>query len=237
MSYNAITLATLKTRLAERYESSAFWTGEEARLAINEGLRFWNLLTGTWKTRITLDTAASTWEYALPASMLYRMRVEWDGHPLSPSGLFDLDYGRPSWMTETTASGGSVPTQPIIWAPISLQLIAIWPSDAVPHHTLTLDGVANTPILVADGDFLDLGEETVSLLLDYALHVLSFTRGGIWFQATMPALQRFLTAAAEENRLIKTSQIYRRMMGLDLHRKYQPLSDPEIPVLLGGSQG
>jgi hypothetical protein len=236
MAYQSLTLATLKTRLAERYEGSPFWTAPEETAAINEGLRFLNLLTGFWKTRITLDTAASTWEYALPASMLYRMRVEYDGHPLSPSGLFDLDYGRPTWMTETTASGGDVPTRPTIWVPISLQLIAIWPSDAVPHHTLTLDGVANTPILVADGDYLDLGDEQVSLLLDYALHVLSFTRGGVWFQATMPALQRFLAAAAEENRLIKTSQIYRRMMGLDVHRKYQPLSDPEIPVLLGGAQ-
>ena len=60
MTYTAITLADLKVDMAQRYDESIFWTAEEARLAINEALRDWNLLVGRWSRRLTLSTGAGT---------------------------------------------------------------------------------------------------------------------------------------------------------------------------------
>ena len=90
----------------------------------------------------------------------------------------------------------------------------------MPHHaaggnTLTVDGVSATPVVVEDGDTVDLGDETLNVILGYALHALSFKKGGAYFANTGPLFKAFLLDAAEVNGLIKTTTLYRRLMGLD----------------------
>jgi hypothetical protein len=215
MAYQSFTWSAIRQRLRERLELKAFWSDDELLVAFNEALSVWNLATGYWRTRVTQPTIAGQYDYALPASMLYRMRITVNNLPLTSTNREDLNQGRYTWRAETTASGGSVPTRPMIWAPIDLYTFLIWPADAVGGATLTIDGVAATPVLVHDGDFVDLGEELFTTLLGYALHVLTFKKGGPAFQATLPLFQTFLAEAAEENSQIKTSQIFRRVMGLD----------------------
>ena len=223
MTYTAITLADLKVDMAQRYDESIFWTAEEARLAINEALRDWNLQVGRWSRRLTLSTGAGTVEYALGTTMLYSTRVSISQVPLHPTSLLELDLGRPTWRSETTASGGAVPTVPTLWAPVSLQRLAIWPATSgVGVNNLIVDGVANTPILVEDADLLDLGEELHDPLLDYALHVVAFKEGGARWQATLPYFTTFLQLAAEENALLKASKAFRRFAGLDRRLDMQP---------------
>lgn len=223
MSYQAHSLADLRVLLAAKYDSTPFWTDEEARLALNEGLRLWNLLVAQWRTQLTLDTDANTYDYGLDASLLYRTRVTWNGKPLRVTSLTGLDRARRAWMTETTVSGGDVPTRPVLWAPVSLYVIRIWPADAVADNTLTLDGVSATPVLVADGDFLDLGDELLNNLLGYALHTVSFKRGKPGMDATMALFQAYLKAAAQQNGMITASKVYRKFMGLDRQREQVPL--------------
>ena len=214
--YEAITRAELVGRLQEFYEGVPFWTTTEAQDALNEGLRFWNALTGRWKTRVVIETSpVLTTTYALPTTLTYRARVTFNGQPMSPSSREDLLSGRPRWYLETTASGGDVPTVPTLWAPRSLRTIDIWPMDAVGHNSLTLDGVEDTPTLESDTDYVDLAEADISNLLGYCLHAVSLKKGGPWFAATMSYFLQFLEAAGEENDLILTSQLYRRVMGLD----------------------
>lgn len=221
--YTALTFADLKTRLAARYESVPFWSATEAGNAINEGLLTYGMLTGRWKRRIALATSPMDYELGLPDTMVYRMRVTFDGQPLSPTTLFDLDHGRPNWRKETTASGGAVPTRPTLWAPISLMLIYVWPMVTTVPHSWGLDGVSATPTLVDDADTVDLAEADVSVLLGFALHVLTYKKGGPWFAATLPYYQQFLRAAGEENSRITTSQFYRRAMG----------NDPSLAPIIG----
>ena len=209
------TWSTIRERLTEKAEHKPFWDATEARDAFNEALLCWNLLTGTWKTRLTLTTVAGQFDYAIPMIMLYRMRMTFDTQPLSPASREELNNGRHTWRGETTASGGDVPTRPMVWAPISLQLFYLWPADAAGGHTLTLDGVSATPVVVEDGDTVDLSEEQLSTLLGYGLHALTFKKGGPAFAATLPLFAQFLADAADQNDLIKTSQVYRRVMGLD----------------------
>jgi hypothetical protein len=154
--------------------------------------------------------------------------------PLHPTSILELDLGRPTWRGETVASGGSVPTVPLLWAPVSLQQIVIWPATAGGTDDLTADGVSNTPVLVEDADFVDLGDEQVDILVDMALHVAAFKEAGPRWRATRPYYATFLQEAAKENGLLKANQAYRRAAGLDTRRWMQPAQDApnQLTVLI-----
>lgn len=232
MPYDQVTLAELRTRLEARYEATPFWTAPEATLAINETLRTWNLLTGRWVRRVTIPTTPNSYDYALPSSLTYRSRLLFDERPLSPTSREGLNNGRVNWRQETTATGGDVPARPLLWAPVSLTYIYLWPADAAGHHSLTIDGISRTPILVADGDYVDLGQDDFSWLLGCALHLLAFKKGGAFFASTLPAWQAFLRAAGQENALIVTSVAYRRYLGLD-RRDLKPLRSTAVRNTMG----
>lgn len=227
MPYTTTTLADLQTLMIQRWDQVVFWTAEEARLALNEALRDWNLLTGRWRTRVSLDVLANNPEIDLPASMTYGMRVTTAaGSPLTPTSLLELDLALPPWRFQTTASGGSVPLAPTLWAPLSLTRVAIWP--AYPFDLpagLLADGVLRTPVLVLPSDVVNLGDEIIDVIADMALHVAAFKEAGHRWRATRPYFDAFLQAAAEENGLLKQNQAYRRWAGLDRRRDLQPTKD------------
>lgn len=235
MAYQRITLADLKVSMASRWDQSLFWTDEEARTALNEALRDWNLLTGYWRARLALSTVAPVLgvpvvEYALGATLTYGMRVRKTA-ALHPTSILELDLARPTWRSETTASGGDVPTTPTLWAPQSLQTIVIWPAVAVAGVSdLLIDGVAATPVLVTDASFIDITDETVLILVDYAVHIAAFKEGGARWAATKPMWTAFLQAAAEENALLKASQAFRRAAGLDRRRDLQKTTAPPTQI-------
>lgn len=213
MPYTAITRADLRTRLTQFLEGKPFWTATEANAAINESLRAWNFLTGRWQTRLVLETTPGMREVALPTSIVYQTRLTWNGRPMEPTSVFDLDQGRRAWRIEGSGDDG-VPDRPLFWAPESLQLLYLWPADTPGHNSLVIDGTAATPVLLTDGAFVDLSEADISCLLGYAFHVLSFKKGGQWFANSLRYYRAFLEHAAEENDLLSTSQVYRRYMGL-----------------------
>lgn len=238
MPYNSVDLTTLRTRLKERYDSVPFWTDDEARRALNETLRVWNAITGFWRQRVNATANMNDPYVTLDGTMVHRTRVELNNVPLDPTSVFELDCVHPNWRGETVASGGSVPTTPVLWAPISMTLFVIWPaSDVVQSNAIQVDGVRATPILVNAGDFVDIGEEEFSTLLGYAVHRLTLKLGGPRFQATMPLYKQFLAAAAERNDHFAASSFYRRVMGLDTHRIWVPVMVPtqvRTPALEGG---
>jgi hypothetical protein len=216
MAYAVITLSELRVRLRAKRDGILQWTVEEERLAINEALRTWNFLTGRWRRRAAQNTGIGTVEYALPATMIYGMRVTVNGTPLTVTSVTELDLMRPTWRAETVTAGGLVPTAPTLWAPQSLQRIVIWPQMAsVVVNGLSADGVSATPVLDEDGDFIDLGQEFIDLFLNFCLHLLSFKIGGPAWTATRPFYLQFLQAAADENGILKANQKFRRWAGLN----------------------
>ena len=55
------TLASLKSRLQERVgNNTVFWTTDEVRDALNEGICFWQALTGEWVTKVSVDAATES---------------------------------------------------------------------------------------------------------------------------------------------------------------------------------
>lgn len=227
MPYQSVTLAMLKTRLAERYESSAFWTAEEARLVINEALRVWQLLTAYWKTQLSVSTpAASPW-VTIPNTAFLPLRVQWGatGKSLLQGSLASFDYGRSTWEHETTATAG-LPSTPTDWAPAGARLIAIWPADNAGGNTLLVDVAATTPVLVADGDFIDISGAELNAILGFALHLLAFKEGGTRFAATIVHRVAFYNQAAELNSRLRASAFFKKFLTLDRHRYEVPFQWP-----------
>lgn len=217
--YQNYTLTDMLTQLSYKFEDVPFWVEAEAIDALNEALLMWNVLTGFWKETITLTGTATNWDYALPDSMVFGMRVLYNGKILSQASLSDMDNGKPGWQSQITTSGGNVPTSPQIWLPLSIDMIAIWPAPAVTGGIITVDGVMATPQLVAPGDFINIGNEELGAILGYALHALAFKEGGARFQSTMEYFKEFLQAAAEENDQLTESSEFRNFIGTDQNRQ------------------
>jgi hypothetical protein len=243
MSYQQVTLATLQARLADRYEAVPYWTPEEARRALNEGLRIYSAATGFWRTIVSVPTVSGDPFVALPGSLVQAARVTWNGLPLEPITLDDLDWGIRNWQHVTTATPGA-PPRPVYWARVSLTLLAIYPADAFASvggtHALQVNGVRATPILVNAGDFVDLGQEQFDVLLAYAQHVLAFKIGGQALVDTYPGWLAFLRAAARENRQFAASSFYRQVMGLDrlrLARGTQRQVETPVDTVVTQDQG
>lgn len=220
MPYNQTTRAQLRTLLENQLDSLAlaFWRVDEKNRLIQDGLRFWNLLTGYWKARAITNTTANTVWYALPGALTSSLRVSWRDFPLSPTSFHDLDLGRPQWESETTTTGGDVPTRPMCWVIGGINLIGIWPADAVGGNSLVIDGIANTPILAADNDPVDLAPDELNSLLNYLQHIASFKEGGKEWQATDDEFQAFLAAAGQCSAILRASATYRKWLGLDKSR-------------------
>lgn len=227
MPYQNITLAALKVRLAQRYEGQVFWSADAARRAINEGLRIWNIITGSWTQTFTLQTIPNDPHLYVSGSMIDATQVRMSGRTLEKTSLRAMDLSISNWEGSTTGSGGIHPAQVVYWAPIGLTEIMIYPADAAPaQNAIEIDGVRATPLLVNDGDYLDLGDEEISTLLGYALHVLSFAKGILALQQTRPYKIQFYKAAAKRNATFAASDFYKKMVAVDRTRFSRPIESP-----------
>ena len=222
MAFHNVTLAELQTQLAERYDGAPFWTADQSRRAINEALRIWNVLTGTWRARFTYPTVPSAPYMPLSGGVVKAIRVSLAGATLDPGSIDGFDMGLPNWE--------GVPGTPRYWAPVSLTLIALAPPPAfglAGANAVVVDVIAPAPILVNAGDFLDLGSEELSTLLGYALHVLAQSQGLEALKATHPLYLAFFRAAALRNAVLSASSFYRGLLGLDRLRFRRPIREDE----------
>lgn len=221
MPYAQITRAQFRQLIKNQLglAASVFWRDDELNQIGQEALRMFNLLTGYWKTRVTILTTVTTgipdaW-YVLPNTVNSNMRVSWQGFALTPTSLFDLDFGRPAWESETTTSGGDVPTRPTLFGIGALNLIAIWPADNAGGTVMTIDGLQSTPILANDIDLLNVGQEEMTGILDLCQLLAVFKEGGKEFSAAQEQFKTFLKAAGERNSMLRASATWRKYMGMD----------------------
>jgi hypothetical protein len=199
-------------------------------------MRIWNAATGRWLTKYLVPDVPNDCYVSCPLTLSQATRVLWNAIPLEKCSQADLDYGFPNWRGTTTATLFA-PARPVYWAPVSLNLLVIYPADAGLNflNTLEVAGVIQTPLLVAAGDFVDLGQEELDVLLGYALHVLSLKVGGQRLVDSYAGWLAFLKAAAAENRQFAASTFYRRLLGLDaqrwIRRQERPVENPVDGVL------
>lgn len=221
MTYATLTLATLRARLQDRFTGDPFWSNTEANDALNEALRQFNLYTGYWRGNGTTNTTATVAFVTVPGSLTYHTRVTRSGFVLARKSLVELYRTRRNWRTQSTTTGSPVPSTIREWAPVGLGSIAIWPTDTAGGTTLTFEAVKITPILTADGQFLDVGNEELNLILSEALWILTFKRPSLLAQMK-PKHQVFLDGCLERNDQLRASSYYRRVLGLDQTQRIVP---------------
>lgn len=232
MPYTRITLAELLQQAADRFEEVPFYDDADLNRAINESLRLWNAITGYWRARIIATSAPSDPLLPIPGTLVQRTQLTYQGRTFGPPvSLAELSYLQPNWWKERTDSGGSVPTRPTLWAPIGLSLVAIWPAPAGGNGNFDVDGIRQTPVLTADGDFVDIGDEEISILLGYAIHAASIKAGPVFVERTAKYRLQFLAAAALRNARMKSQQWYRKYQRESWQRAMRPQATPDTEAL------
>ena len=220
MAYANTTRAQLRSALQTRVDSVPWWTTTDANDAINEALYWFNLYTGYWRGSASVLTVAGTPFISLGSSLTKGARVYRAGRVLTRKSIVELYRQRRNWRTQTTASGSGVPTVISEWAPVGLAQIAIWPRDAG-GTTLTVEGVKLTPILTADGSFIDLGEEMLDALVGEMLWILAFKRPS-QLERLRDHHTGFLQACLDRNDQLRASSTFRKWLGLDQQQRIAP---------------
>lgn len=221
MAYTAVTRAQLRTMLQERYNAVPYWIATEANDAINEALRQFNLYTGFWRGSATVLTVANDPFLTVSNTLTKATRITRPGKTLTRKSIVEFYRYRRNWRTQTTASGAPVPTTVQEWAPIGLTAFAIWPADAVGGLTLTVEAVKITPILTADGQFVDVGQEELDLLLDEMLWILTFKMPSER-EKQQARHQNFLQGCLDRNDQLRSSSYFRAALGLDQEQRLEP---------------
>lgn len=244
MPYISIDRAALQQRLIDRLDQPALYDATDLTDAINGAIMALAALTGVWKQREVIALTPNGPYVALPASIMSPIRVTCNALPLSLTNLVALDALIPRWEGQTVADGGSVPARPILWAPAGLYMIAIWPAVALPRtFSIEVDGYQRPPVLMHDGQYLQLEEGQVSTILTCAVHLLTLDQGGDMLAASIKAMQGFFNAAGDLNGKIKGTGTYREVMGVDRARADRPLvipstlPSPDVPGDASGGGG
>ena len=215
-NYQQFTLAQLITLFYEQVGGNqAFWRPDEVTRILQEAFRVFNVLTGFWRDRIdTGFTVAGQVYYPTPPQLSYVLRVEVDEVPMASTSLYDLDYGQPTWESEICTST----TTPQAFAPVGFNWFALWPASFAGTESLIVEGVVPAPVLTNVG-FVNLGQDEIETILDYAQHIAQFKEGGQEFEASQEQLKEFLKEAGSRNAVLMKSSQFRKWMGLSDQKK------------------
>lgn len=126
-------------------------------------------------------------------------RAQLNGVDMNVSTPAEMDRFRPTWESST-----GTPSTLLV---AGLNLVALSPTPTE-DASLTLDVVANAPFPASDADYLQVGREYVSTVLDYAQHCASFKLGGQEWASTQPLFRGFLEAAAAYNARLRANARY-----------------------------
>jgi len=222
MPYATTTRSTLRTRITERLLST-FWSTSEINAYINEALRVWNVLTGYNRevySAVSVPTNQAVYtmaELTGSSNPLFILRIEANASNTTISGinLAELGHLTPTWFTTAAAS-----TQEF-WSQVGQNNVVLYPK---PSGTPALNtyAVDLAEIPTADGDYIQVSEEDMTAIVDYAVFIARLKESGSEFQESSKLLQSFLQAAARYNAQILQTALYRKVMGLPNQQRQRP---------------
>ncbi len=204
MAYRRVTLQYLLDTLIERLGgNSTFWSQDELKCALNEALSVWHSLVGEWTESCRIAANGSNF-YPTPQQITSINRVRFNGVPLNMLSLFELDMGYPGWR----GSNGT----PYYWAPDGLTWFCLYPAPLTGE--IQVDGYADSFQLQNLDSWIDLGDEELLRILDYAQWYLSFKEGlSEGLENSDPLMQKLMEAAGLRNARLRRSTLYREFMG------------------------
>jgi hypothetical protein len=194
----------LVNRILERLDQpdGGYYTGAEALSALNEGQRFFVLLTLALETTATFELQPATTFYHMQDTFLdwlLPLRVyNASGGNLRPARLEDLDCLDAQWVSR--------PGAPSRYASMGFDFFAAYPQPAA----LTIVNVtyARAPVaLLGDSDVPEIPEEFHPDLADYGVYRLRVREGGQEFEKSLPYFQRFMKGAAKYAKYIRARNL------------------------------
>jgi len=228
MAYARTTIASLRNLLIERLGGNeVFWNTTEVHLALNEAIAIWQLITGDFsltfdyqlispnqqviafttgttspmgfiRIRKTHQTATHETAAWVPTTTLY------------PTNIQEMDQGY--YGRQGTASGTTE-----YWAPFGIDRFVIYPPSTT-TATVQVQYYSGDPRMSAGETtlYLDLGDEEILRILDYAQWSLSFKEGLKEALLNLePLKEMFLTAARLRSAKLRGSSLYKNYMGND----------------------
>jgi len=214
MAYTTVTLANMIEEARSRVNNQKFYSDDELTAYINESLCMWQLMTGYWRSTVTLATEGAKIYYDVSSHMLKPLRVEYDGTPLPKDNFFSMDWCKGLWEFAPAAT-------PDRWFPVALNYLGLYPAPGA-GHSLRIDGLSHAPVMNAPTDFVDINRWIFDALVDYVQHVCAFKTSGEEFKATSRLYKSFVDAAATQNVKLKNTSIYRKTIGENLDGLYHP---------------
>lgn len=208
--------------LARLDQPNGGWnTPAEAASAINEGLRFFALLTlGVQKTAVfdlTLNSGdPSTRMLTVLGDWLMPLRITAGGVTLRPSRLAELDALDAGWQT-------NVQSTPSRYAALGFDFTVFYPQWSGPLSLTAVYAAAPAP-LVADADTPAIPEDHHPDLVDYGVYRCRFREGGQEFQKGLAYFQRFLDGAKKYAAYIRARNLASRYDKLPFELEHADLS-------------
>jgi hypothetical protein len=134
-------------------------------------------------------------QLARATTVLLGVRI--NGTPVPIATLAELDAYEQDWQYY-------VANAPDIVATAGLNYIALYPAPGI-ANTITLDIIRNAMVPVLDTDYIQLGREMVSMILDYSVHLAMFKVGGAEWQTTQQLFSQFLSMTSNYNRRMEAA--------------------------------
>jgi hypothetical protein len=120
------------------------------------------------------------------------------GVPSFVDALEELDTADPNWMNETPGPPNSLV--------VSGNIVGVEPPpDQV--YPLSFTIIPKFPVPVVGGDYIQVGQELIDSILDYAQHIAMLKEGDGSVQETMSLLQNFVKQAAIENDILRARAV------------------------------
>jgi len=142
MAYARCTLAELDKRLWERLDLHPYYTVQDRYDALRMALKIWQAATGVWRTSVSANAIIGD-PYVPVPGLAQVTGVRWNGVPLTPTTIPELDFLAPNWRNEVAGVSGR-PATPKYWAPIGLTTVALWPTPPL-SQTITCLGLDLPP--------------------------------------------------------------------------------------------
>lgn len=216
-AYNRISLSQLVQRVTERLgDNSVFWQTPEKKYALNEAIRMWAVLTGQWTVRISIPAQSGQIFYDVPRQIVSLQRVKFNNNILYQSSISELDYGVSNWQSSPNGT-------PSLWSPVGLNKFVINPPAA--SGTIWLEGIALAPYMIGN-DNINIGDEEVNRILDYAHHYSAFKEAGLEFDETQPLMENFAGACVQRNQRLLATGIFRNYLGESKDEQQRPPRTP-----------
>jgi hypothetical protein len=131
------------------------------------------------------------------------------GSALFPISIFELDQG---FYGRQSASSGT----PDWWAPFGIDRVVIYPPASTTQTVNMQYYSADVRLGLDEATYLDMGDEEIQALLNYAQWVLAFKEGLTEaFENTRPLKEMFLLAARLRNAKLRGIALYKNYMGND----------------------